>query len=240
MSQRRAWRCVLGLGLALLAGVGGHARQPAAPLRLAFVYPGGETNGPAELLRAVQIPGVSVTAFAPGADGTPLADTTDLTAFDVVFVDGRTEGLARHAAQFAAARARTNVVVVPASGDVSGNVDPAAHPWLAQYWANQSQDNYAAIARYLATRVAARALDLTPVPAPIVYPAQGFYHPDAPGLFDSVDAYLAWYRTRQGAGAHRHDPAKATLGIYANIMTYQQKHHQAVDALMRATERRSH
>lgn len=98
MRTARRWRLVLCLGLALLSGISGHAQQPTAPLRLAFVYPGGETNGPAEFLRAVQVPGVSVTAFAPGAEGTPLAEATDFTSFDVVFVDGRTEGLARHAA----------------------------------------------------------------------------------------------------------------------------------------------
>ena len=240
MRTARRWRLVLCLGLALLSGISGHAQQPTAPLRLAFVYPGGETNGPAEFLRAVQVPGVSVTAFAPGAEGTPLAEATDFTSFDVVFVDGRTEGLARHAAQFAAARARTKVVVVPAGGDVDGNVDLAAHPWLAQYWANQSQDNYAAIARYLVTRVAARTLDLPAAPAPIVYPAQGFYHPDAPGLFGTIEQYLAWYRTRTGAGAHRYDPAALTVGAYVYITTYQQKHHQHVDAVMRAVEHRGH
>lgn len=238
MSRRtRSW-LFAGLALAVTTAVAGHAQQPPAPLRLAFIYPGGETNGPSEFLRGGQTPGVELTAFAPGVDGVPLADDTDLSTYDVVFVDGRTEGLARHAAQFAAARARTRVVVVPEDSEVTGNIEPGAHPWLAQYWSNQSQDNYAAVVRYLATRVATRPIAGPPPQAPIVYPAQGFYHPDAPGLFDSIDAYLAWYRARTDAGAHRYDPAASTVGVYIYITAYQQKHHQAVDAVMRAVERR--
>lgn len=33
--------------------------------------------------------------------------------------------------------------------------------------------------------------------APIVYPSEGIYHPDAPEVFSSREAYLAWYQTRK-------------------------------------------
>lgn len=70
-------------------------------------------------------------------------------------------------------------------------------------------------------------------------PAQGFYHPDATGLFDSLDDYLAWYRSRPGtSGSHAYDPAKLTVGVYFHIVPYQQKNHAHIDALVRAVERR--
>lgn len=33
--------------------------------------------------------------------------------------------------------------------------------------------------------------------APVVYPSEGIYHPDAPEVFSSRDAYLAWYRAQK-------------------------------------------
>jgi len=227
--------------LVVVAGISVQARQGAAPLRLAFVYGGGETNGPAELLRAITDPALAVTAFAPGTGGTPLADDTDLSAFDVVVVDGEMDGLQRHAGQIATARARTRVVVVGQTSALTGNVPLDEHPWIAQYWAHQSQDNYAALARYLATRVAARALALPAAPAPIVYPAQAFYHPDAPGLFDSIASYLEWYRAPAVVpGRHRFDPERLTIGLFFHVTTYQQKQQVHADALIRAIERRGH
>jgi len=241
MIARPALRRWLVVAIVVWAGMSGQARQVAAPLRLAFIYGGGESNGPIELLRAIPDAALTVTAFAPGTGGTPLADDTDLTAFDVVFIDGQMDGLARHAAQIAAASARSRVVMVGPTAGLASNVALDLHPWLAQYWANQSQDNYASLARYLATRVAARPQAGPAAPAPVVYPAQGFYHPDASALFDSLEAYLDWYRGRsKTANQHQYDPQRLTLGLFFHVTTYQQKQQVHADALVRAIERRGH
>ncbi len=213
----------------LVVGLAFVAWQVDASTRIAFIYPGGESTGPIELRRAIDPLGIRTTIFAPGRGGENLADTTDLTVFDLVFVDGATEGLDRHATQLATAATRTPVVVVNPTAGVTGNVPLDQHPWIARYWANQSQDNYAGLARYLVARVLARvpAGELTP---PIEYPTQGFYHPDAPRLFESAQDYLTWYP--------RYDASKLTIGLFFNLTTYQQKDVAHIDALIRAIERR--
>lgn len=183
---------------------------------------------------------MDLTLFAPGAEGDSLTQATDLSAFDLLFVDGSTSGLAQHSIQLSAALARTRVVVVQPTTALAGNVPLSDHPWLETYWAHPSQDNYASLIRYLTSRV----LDRPPtgeIAAPVVYPAQGFYHPDAPALFASVAEYLAWYRTRsEQKGAHRYNAERSTIGVYFHLTTYQQKNHAQIDALVRAVERRGH
>lgn len=73
-------------------------------------------------------------------------------------------------------------------------------------------------------------------------PEYGFHHPDHAELFPSVDAYLAWYRTRPGApaAAHRYDPEQLTVGLFVHRAIHQQKNTAAFDAVIRAVERRGH
>ena len=80
-------------------------------VRIAIIYPGGESTGPAEIRRAVEPLGPELTIFAPGSGGDSLSQATDLGVFDLLFVDGSTIGLAQHAGQLAAAAQRTKVVV---------------------------------------------------------------------------------------------------------------------------------
>lgn len=249
-----------------------HASEVSRPARIAVIYAGGETTGPAELRRAAAPVGVALTIFAPGEGSLPLADDTDLTAFDLVLVDGAAPAARQWAARIEEASARIRVAVVrPVPGGPAGNVRMDAHPWIAAYWDNASQDNYASLLRYLVRRVldrplsAASAAASTSVPAsspdvvapPIVYPAQGFYHPAAAALFSSIEDYLAWYRqphpvASSGASAsasastsaapppHLYDPAKLSIGIYAHIIPYQQRNVAHIDALVQAIEQRGH
>ena len=177
-------RRLAGVLLMMVAVAWGGARQPAAqtPPHLAFIYSGGESNGPVEIARAARPLGIDTTIFAPGSGGTPLTPETDLGAFDVVFVDGAADGIAKLLPALTAAATRTRVVVVNRTVVVPGAVAIDAHPDITEYWRQASQDNYAGLAQYLVARVAGRAWPRG-VPPPIVYPEHGFHHPDAPALF---------------------------------------------------------
>ena len=238
-----ARRRLAGLLLVVAAVAWGGLRQPAAqtPPHLAFIYSGGESNGPVEIGRAARPLGIDTTIFAPGSGGTPLTPETDLGAFDVVFVDGAADGIAKLLPALTAAASRTKVVVVNRTVVVPGAVAIDAHPDITEYWRQASQDNYAGLAQYLVARVAGRAWPRA-VPSPVVYPEHGFHHPDARALFPSLTAYLEWYRTRPAGTVpvHRYDPAKLTIGVFAHRTTYQQKNIAAFDALVRAIERRGH
>ncbi|OAM87340.1 hypothetical protein AW736_24100 [Termitidicoccus mucosus] len=219
-----------------------HSLLSAEPVRLAFVYAGGESTGPDTIRRATAslAPEVELSLFAPGSGGDALTPDVDLGSFDLIFIDGSDEG-EENLARFVAARDRTRVVVVNPTAKLTGNVSLAEHPWLETYWANASQDNYRGLVRYLVRRVLDRPLPGGEAPAPIVYPPVAFYHPDAPAFFSTLDDALAWYGRRQGEpGAHVFDPAKLTIGIYFHMATYRSGNHAQVDALVRAIEKRGH
>jgi cobaltochelatase CobN len=227
---------ILALFLALaLAG------QSVSTPSLAFIYAGGESTGPAEIRRALAPLGVRVSVFAPGTDGDSLNDDTDLSAFDIVFVDGSADGLDRYAHQLRSARARTQVVVVRPSASTIGNVSLDAHPWIERYWSNPSQKNYARLAQYLLARVAVRPHASARIEPPVEYPAQGFYHPDAEALFGSAAEYLTWYGGRNSERTvHTYDPAKLTIGIFFNLTSYQVENLEHINALVREVEGRGH
>ena len=212
----------------------------ATPMRIAIVGTPRDHTGTADLLAAAAplAPEVQLTVFAPGKGGSALNANTDLGAFDAVFVDGATPGLDKNTAQLAAATAHTPVAVIRPSATLTGNVPLADHPWLEAYWANGSQDNYAELVRYLAVRLAGRTLADGRAPlAPIVYPNEAFYHPDAPGVFTSWDDFIAWYRA---ASPHAFDPEKLTVAIAFAQPLYRRKNFAHITAMVRAVERRGH
>ncbi|HYE87747.1 MAG TPA: cobaltochelatase subunit CobN [Vicinamibacterales bacterium] len=195
--------------------------------KLAFIYQPGETSGPSELLRALDNTVVSATVFAPGAGGVPLSAATDLSTYEVVFIDLSTPKLESYEAALVRARAATRVVTVGSDQRRLANVSTDDHPWIAQYWRNASQDNYRRLASYLA-RLAGAEVTIEP---PIEYPDHGFYHPDAPGLFRSIAEFESWRGRPSGQDS-------LTIGLYFHLSVYQQKNVAHVDAVIRAIERR--
>ena len=220
----------LAIGLTTLRA--GEAPRP----RVAILYAGGESTGPAEIRRASDPATVDLTVFAPGSGGEPLRPDTRLDTFDLVLIDGSTPGLQDHTAGLAEALARTRVVVVKPDVGVRGNVDLDTHGAIAQYWAHPSQDNYANLLRYLVGQVLGRPT--TPALPPITYPPAGFYHPRAPGLFPSLDAFAAWAETAPASDV-RVTP-RVTVGVTVNLTSYLQKNLAHVDAVIAAIERRGH
>ena len=146
--------------------------------RVAIIYSGGESVGPSEIRRAAVMTGkVGLSIFAPGSGGDAFTAETDLSSFDVVFIDGSTDGLEKSHQQIQTAKSRTKVVIVsplsnertqnnPASNisstdssaSLEGNVSLVEHPSLERYWRNPSQKNYAALIQYLLCRKARTAI----------------------------------------------------------------------------------
>lgn len=216
-----------------------HGAGFAAAPRIAVIYDGGESNGPAEFRRAAERHKalVSVDFYAPGEGGLALKADTDLGRYALVFLDAATEGLPLQAKTFEVLRAKTRLVVLNPQGVARGNVSLAAHPDLARYWENRSLDNDAALVAYLATRVLDEKTTAK-VPAPITYPEHGFYHPAAPRLFNTLDAYLAWYGARKNA--HAYDAAKFNVGMSTHLSNVLKKNLKVQDALIAEIERRGH
>jgi cobaltochelatase CobN len=229
-------RLVLLLLAMLMAGP--TVAQQAPALRLAFLYDGGESTGPAELRRAADAyPDVTVDIFAPGDGGRALKDDTNLASYDLVVLDGTARGMALSEAKLKALREATKLLVIGGDGRAAGNVDAAAHPDIQIYWDNRSLDNDTALIGYLLRTLLARGSPGSSVPPrPVLYPEQGIYHPDAAGLFPDLPSYLAWYGTR--TAGHVHDPAAPTLGLISHRIQVQQRNTAHVDAMVRAAEAR--
>jgi magnesium chelatase subunit H len=74
------------------------------------------------------------------------------------------------------------------------------------------------------------------LPPPESMPAVAIYHPDAPALFESFEAYRSWYERRAGRGGHvRLDPQK-TIGLLLMRPQIVSGAHAHYDALIRAVE----
>ena len=211
----------------------------ATPPRIALIYEGRENAGAVEFRQAIEaLPlKAQVDIYAAGKGGLVLDAETDLAGYSLVFLDGATKDLPLDAKKIERLRSATKFVVVNPQPGLEGNVPLARHPDLALYWNNRSTDNDAALLIYLGEKILGLKNGLK-APKPVIYPAHSFYHPDAPGLFDSLEAYLAWYRGR-GEG-YAYDPGALSLGMLIHQSNVQRKNLKTWDALIAATERRGH
>jgi cobaltochelatase CobN len=221
--------------LLLAANLLVHAAEP----RIAVIYEGSENAGAAEFRQAIAslLSGARVDFYAAGKGGLVLRAETDLAGYDLVFLDGATRNLPLDAEKIERLRADTKFVVVNPQPGLEGNVPLAEHPDLARYWANRSTDNDAALFLYLRGKILGLR-DGLEAPRPVVYPAHAFYHPSAPALFDSLEAYLNWYRQRDKG--HAYDPGASSLGLLIHHGNVRRKNMKAWDALIAETERRGH
>lgn len=137
-----------------------------------------------------------------------------LTRFKVLFVQVHGTPLSEEMVKrLEAAKARG--VTVVATGGRREAPDPLSspnvkeqNPDLLEYWRNGGLENYQRFLRYGSVRVC-RARGA--VEAPNKTPEDGLYHPEAPGVFTEVAAYLSWYKKtphyRPGAPLIAIDPA---------------------------------
>ncbi|HEY8064693.1 MAG TPA: cobaltochelatase subunit CobN [Methylosinus sp.] len=221
----------LALAFFILTGFG----ESGDAMRIAFVFEGKESTGAALLLRAAekQKDVAKVDAFTGEKGARSLSSAADLEAYDVVFIDGATEGLPLTASEIAALRDRSKLVVVNPRGELRGGVDLDRHRDIATYWSNRSLENDAALIAYLAGAIGESKAQNHVTP-PIVYPKQGFYHPDAPKLFETRDEFLAWYSARRNG--HAYDPKASSVGLSEHLAYYRQQNVGALDAMIREIE----
>lgn len=106
-------------------------------------------------------------------------------------------------------------------------LDPAHGARLLAYYVNGGEQNFRAMFRYL--RAWATGADVNGIAAPRVLPAGGFYHPQAPDVFASLDDYLKWGGSRWAPQAPR-----IAVAIHASALANMQT--QVVDALIAKAE----
>lgn len=213
----------------------------AAPARIGIVGLTKEHAGPVMILKACEplAADARVTVFSPGKGGASLGADTKLDDFDALFVDGSTPGVEAAVPALKKALGHAKVFVLQPPAGLEGNVSPVEHPWLAEYWSNSSQKNYARLVRYMVARVLGRPLSDGRQPeAPEVYPAAAFYHPDAPGLFASFGAYEAWLKGR--TPTTKAPTLQVTVAVAFGMPFYKQDDLAHIDALLRAVEKRGH
>lgn len=222
-------RLLLGLIILLLAALPAAARE--RPPRVAIVSLELAANPGLAQAAARRVAGeIKVDLFGLGRGLLPSVEDVDLSTYDLVLVEGVGPQLLGYAAKFDAARARTKLVVVNGERWIKGNVDTAALPDLQTYWTNATEENYVRLLGYLKVRVLGLRGEIAP---PIVYPQTAFYHPRAPGPFETLAAYETWERTRLPEADQR--PRIAIL-FYRSLALA--KNAAVIDALIEAVERR--
>jgi cobaltochelatase CobN len=122
----------------------------------------------------------------------------DLSPFNVVIVSGlRAEPYSKEAQQSfqSATNAGAKVIVLPPrQADMMriGNADFAGKDkFVSGYFSNGGVDNWARLLQFLTTTYIGGKAPIQP-PAPL--PESGYYHPDAPDVLTSTEAYKAWYK----------------------------------------------
>lgn len=110
-----------------------------------------------------------------------------------------------------------------------GNLPPLVARTLMLYYGNGGEFNQRQLFAYLNRWQ--RGQDTSALPAPQALPTTGFYHPDAPQVFDQLEAYLVWGASRWQPGAPRVAYAIAQDSI-ADAQT------ELIDALVRRSEAR--
>lgn len=209
----------------------------AAKTRIAFVFEARESTGADQFLAAAETQATlaDVAVFTGEAKSLPLNSVDDLLGYDLVFIDGTTPELPLSAQDLDSLRDQTRVLVVSPVDSLQGNVDLQQHSDVPLYWANRSRENDAALIGYLASRVV-QGNTTAMVPAPVVYPNHGFYHPAAGHLFATLDEYLAWYSSR--TEGHAYSPSQLNVGLSDHMVTYRQGNVAVMNAMIAAIEAR--
>ncbi|WP_088148532.1 cobaltochelatase subunit CobN [Achromobacter denitrificans] len=171
---------------------------------------------------------LAIDLYGLGGGQLPGIEEADLSAYDLVVVEGVGPRLAHYRARLDAAARRTRVLVVNGDEWVSGNVPASAVPQALTYWRNGTVENYTRLLDYLGARLLGMPGLAEP---PVEYPERAFYHPAHAGPFPDVEAYLAWARQRL-PGAE----ARPRVGIVFYRSLALGDNAAVIDALVNETE----
>ncbi|MBW4656652.1 MAG: cobaltochelatase subunit CobN [Kaiparowitsia implicata GSE-PSE-MK54-09C] len=219
-----AW-CVLASPSVAQGGSG--EPQPQA-LRLLIVTTDFVLPGKLEkITRIVDAGGVTVSSVRLGA--TP-QQTIKIGDADLVVLDTpRPNDLARVQGEIGAALAASSVAWIRVGGGppAFGNLPPEQARRLIGYYAGGGESNLRRLAAYAQARQTGGDLSVFPEPSRIG--ATGLYHPDAPGPFASLEAYLNWGKDRWAEGAPR-----LAYVIHSGLISGMET--RTIDAFMRKAE----
>lgn len=109
-----------------------------------------------------------------------------------------------------------------------GNVNRNLYPELGDYIKNGSTLNSQRLFQYIGKRFFNLPFAILPV---VERPKMAYYHPDAPCLFYSLEAYEKW---------HTVNPDSLNIGIIFSSFSYLEKNYAPVDSLIRSIESRGH
>lgn len=143
--------------------------------------------------------GVGYAYWSPEKLDDPNLGKPDLTRFKAIFVSGRRSAPLSRAVRQAlaeAGQAGARVIVLPAHDARRlgvGNADfEGLDRWIDDYWRFGGVINMTRLLQTAASRYLGRDLEeIEPEPTP----DDGYYHPDAPSLFTSTQAYERWYES---------------------------------------------
>lgn len=137
-----------------------------------------------------------------GEEGPALFNGADFVLLDIPY-DPVVETVERKVGKYLAASG-SPWLKVQDKGHAARDVAEADAKKLWAYYLNGGKRNFAHFFRYL-DAVAGKG-DTSAIPAPILYPEQGIYHPDHDGIFADAAAYFAW----KGVGP---DDARPVIGF---------------------------
>jgi len=211
-----ACRHVLSLLSRALGGVAGGPRMRAAfLLAAALLLPGGApqakellvlTAAPVQAGKFTVLNGHAAehgwkirSVFAEkltGDEGPALFKGADFVLLDIPY-DPVVEAVERKVGKHLAAAKLPWLKFQDKGHAAQGLAEPHGKT-LWTYYQNGGKRNYAAFFRYFAAVTSGGSVE--GIPAPILYPEQGVYHPDHEGIFPDAAAYFAWKKVRAGDG----------------------------------------
>ncbi|WP_293352292.1 MULTISPECIES: magnesium chelatase subunit H [unclassified Microcoleus] len=100
-----------------------------------------------------------------------------------------------------------------------------------QYWLGGSQENLENFLLMLSHKYVFKGQEQLSFQEPVVYPDMGIWHPLAPGMFEDVKGYLAWYNARKDISADLKDPLALCIGLVlqrTHLVTGDDAHYVAI------------
>jgi len=111
-----------------------------------------------------------------------------------------------------------------------GNLPPPQAMRLIGYYGHGGETNFRALFAYV--KALREGRDTAAIPEPRPLPATGFYHPDAPEAFATVENYLAW-----GGARWERATGRVAFAIHSGLLSSMET--DVVDAFVRRSEARN-
>ncbi|MCX2584361.1 cobaltochelatase subunit CobN [Pedobacter sp. MR22-3] len=164
-----------------------------------------------------------------GSGDLPLFSVNELSKHDLVIFESLGTRITLLKPQIDSIKSKTKVLFLN-TPLAKGNIEESKYPEISKYWLNGNAENYKGLLSYLASKVF--KLDVA-VQTPIIYPANGFYHPQSKTLFKSSVQYFNWYNKHLG---NTSDSSKPAIGIVFYQTNYIRKDLAHIDALIKSIE----